>query len=103
MGYYTRFEINQETDYLSNIEQRFEEVTQYNYSSLFEDGNSVKWYDYEKDMKKLSEEYPKHTFILKGYGEESEDMWIHYFKRGKSKKYEAEIKFPKLKDEELKY
>ncbi len=34
-----------------------------------------KWYDWEKDMKKLARKFPNVLFILDGDGEEADDNW----------------------------
>lgn len=37
--------------------------------------HDYKWYDWEKDMKKLARKFPNVLFILDGDGEESNDNW----------------------------
>jgi hypothetical protein len=48
-----------------------------------DDGERIKWYEHEDDMKKLSGEMRGVLFILNGVGEEHGDEWVKYFKNGK--------------------
>lgn len=61
--------------------------------------DEAKWYDYDKEMKELSNAFPKVVFELHGDGEESGDSWIAWYKGGKSVRHEAEI--PPLDDDEF--
>lgn len=56
-----------------------------------ESNESCKWYEYEKDMRKLSEEIKNVLFTLHGEGEESGDIWNAYFLNGKMQKEKASI------------
>ena len=64
------------------------------YTSLF-DGESLKWYDHEQDMKAYSKKFPKLLFILSGEGEESGDIWKDYYKSGRHQLCKAKITFDK--------
>jgi hypothetical protein len=66
------------------------------------DGDSCKWYDYKKDMLELSNQFPSVLFTLSGEGEESGDIWKHYFLGGKSQRCNAELVFPDFCPEKLK-
>lgn len=99
MGYYTKFELEIETPKMSaaaavraNETLRQEIIANSNYSELF-DGESIKWYDHEEEMLKISKENPRFLFILKGIGEEAGDIWVKYFKGGKVQKEKAKITF----------
>ena len=44
--------------------------------------DSMKWYDHEADMEKLSALYPDLYFTLEGDGEEFDDFWRKLFHNG---------------------
>lgn len=91
MGYYTSFELyidsaNGLDDLaIKNVENAIEEM------HIFEPGGCAeyswsaytKWYDYDEDMQLLSYRFPDVVFELRGDGEESEDVWAHYYKGGR--------------------
>lgn len=53
-----------------------------------------KWYDHEKDMVKLSKEFPNVIFHLSGDGEEQGDVWKEIYSGGaKQKSLKAKIVF----------
>lgn len=58
---------------------------------LIED--STKWYDRQIDMKKLSTKFKDVLFELYGNGDESEDIWLEYYKNGGMQRCEARIIF----------
>lgn len=45
--------------------------------------DSMKWYNWERDMTNLSKHFPEVEFVLYGEGEEREDTWRAFFKNGK--------------------
>lgn len=49
---------------------------------IFYSSDTYKWYHFEKDMDKLSQEFPHMTFMLEGDGEDYDDYWIEYFQDG---------------------
>ncbi len=61
-------------------------------AGLFE-GEPMKWYDHEKDMRAYSKGHPDIIFKLYGEGEESEDMWVEFYKNGKMQHCKAKITF----------
>jgi hypothetical protein len=71
-------------------------------SSIIEEGNCEgKWYDWEKDMRKLSKIFPDILFELHGDGEESDDLWKAYFKNGKMQRCHAITVFEEFDERKL--
>jgi len=98
MGYITEFEVTSEYGFPEGFEEKFLEVTQYDfYDGMFE----RKWYDYQENMITLSKLYPDTLFEVDGDGEESGDVWKHYFKNGKDKKIQPEMRWPKFDESSL--
>ena len=62
---------------------------------------NAKWYDHDDDMIGLSNLYPDVLFILEGNGEESDDIWITYYKGGKHQYCPASIIFPEYDESKL--
>ena len=60
------------------------------------------WYEHEADMLVFSRRYPEFVFVLRGKGEETEDMWIKYFKDGKVQVAQAKIEFEAFDPDKLK-
>lgn len=69
------------------------------YGNPFEDAN--KWYEHQADLRQFSLKYPKALFVLKGNGEENDDMWIKYFKDGKCQTVKAKIVFDEFDESKL--
>lgn len=95
MGYYTRHELDviEGEDVVNNdenFENVFNEICDYNFSSLEE---SIKWYDHEENMRAISEKYPNSVFRLNGEGEESGDLWNEYYQNGKMQRCKAQITY----------
>lgn len=89
MGYYSRFEIEQKNTNIDYevIAKKLEKVSGgYTFNEwngvLYSDDN-YKWYDYQKDMKKLSSLYPETIFKVHREGEEAGDIEDTYYKNGK--------------------
>jgi hypothetical protein len=102
MGYYTRFTLS--TDGAVDdevIAEKLTEISQYTWRADLQ-LDEAKWYDYHKDMTKLSNLYPTSTFTLEGVGEEQGDHWIAYYKNGKSQTTEAIITFEPFDETKLK-
>lgn len=110
MGYYTRFSL--EVDNIENNKDYDLGVLhaggsdedfvceQTGYTWAFED--TTKWYDYDKDMKLVSKNYPGVLFTLSGEGEESGDIWKSYYWNGKSQFTRATLVFEEFNPEKLK-
>src|SRR5688500_12222794 len=89
MGYLTLFNIT--------YSERREEIRTYAHQLsdeqmkdpngfCYSDDDCVKWYNYEKDMLFLSQQFPNVLMTVKGEGEDRDDVWIQYFKNGKCSK-----------------
>ena len=67
------------------------------------DGSAVDemtWYDFVDDALILSKEYPDYLFSFHGIGEESDDIWDHYFLNGLN--YRQYIIMPEFNEKLLK-
>lgn len=94
MGYYTKYELeyDDEDGFEDEITDALDKL---GYSDLAA-GHSMemKWYDHERDMIELSQEFPDTVFILTGCGEEEGDLWKKRFVDGKVDEVRAEIVYP---------
>jgi hypothetical protein len=61
--------------------------------------DSLKWYEYEEDMRAISKAYPEYIFELAGSGEETGDIWRDYYKNGKRNRYYLPKKLELEKEE----
>ena len=96
MGYYTYFKMEMKNlDDESNVTEEaviktlvkesewFDWAKEEKYfDNLFWD--TLKWYDWEDDMKRVSLSFPNVVFTLTGRGEEYGDHWRYVFYKGKS-------------------
>ena len=71
----------------------FKSTTLYDFDDL---EDSIKWYEFDKDMLNISEHYPDTVFEIYGDGEESDDKWVSYWCNGISKGGLARIAYPKI-------
>jgi hypothetical protein len=53
-------------------------------------------------MKKLSEEFPDVLFCLEGKGEENGDLWVAYYKNGKTQMCQSEVTYEPYDESKLK-
>lgn len=108
MGYYTEFKLKwyRSKNFIGvpcecKILEDLKEISEYSWMKYEEERiyseEAIRWYDWEKDMKKLSKKYPKILFELLAEGEESGDMWKARFKDGLMEKVEVIISFPEFK------
>lgn len=99
MGYYTSYSLlvnDPKGNDLDIINDLISDRGNSPYYSFDKFGNTIenqKWYDHEKDMIEFSKKYPEVIFTLRGEGEDSEDIWIKYFKNGKMQVCKAVITF----------
>jgi hypothetical protein len=101
MGYLTNFELEVTSNkYDGNdiIDNFIRENTSAEFAL---EGEAIKWYDHEKDLKDFSKKYPDEIFTLTGIGEEFPDAWKLYVKNGKSQLCKAEITYPKFDESKL--
>lgn len=101
MGYYTRFELDlpNSPELLYEVIDAIEEISGYN--GHLEGDNDVKWYDYDKDMRRVSKMYPSILMVLSGTGEEHGDQWKAYYVDGKCHKCSAVVTFPEFDPNQL--
>ena len=97
MGYHTRYklEYHAEPEIMADIKEYIEAHSNMAYAIV--EGQESKWYHWREDMCAMSKAYPTTTFILKGEGEESGDIWRAKIQNGVVKLQKAKIAF----DEEL--
>jgi hypothetical protein len=108
MGYYTEYSLYIEAK--TDIDAKFImhnlfEDEDYARMALEEDGSTgeaCKWYDHEIDLISFSLKYPDVIFKLMGDGEESNDLWVKYFKNGKIQKCKGIINYEPFDESKLK-
>lgn len=109
MGYYTRFSLTIENLDWFNIDADLKRLNKIsadmneivwdgamrldvqcswdNGNDLFE-GEETKWYEWQRDMTKLSKKHPDVRFRLDGVGEEQGDVWQAEFWNGQYRRRE---------------
>jgi len=92
MGYYTNYSLTLDADQetYDRVVARVAEVS--DYSHPFDE--SIKWYYWEANMRKVSLEFPGLRMTVEGEGEESGDIWVAYILDGKVHKAKAKIQLP---------
>ena len=103
MGYNTYFRLTTipELDELSEPAIEFIPKSDFTVNDLInEELDSMKWYNYEEDMKSISKSFPTVVFILDGEGEENGDIWREFFMNGKSYFWALKYELPDF-DEKL--
>jgi len=100
MGYYTKHELEiiSGNDNVTDYEKEIGEISEYG-DSVFEE--SIKWHDCIKDMLEYSKKHPKTLFCITGEGEESGDLWKHYYLNGKMQNCEAKIVYDEFDETKL--
>ena len=118
MGYYTYYDID--FSYDNDAPMSYDEYRRLDYAlgealaeinpNYFWDSDcltnqieeeSMKWYEYDADMRKLSERFPYLIFTLDGKGEDSEDLWRAHYYKGKSQLCRAKIVYEPFDMEKL--
>ena len=103
MGYYSDFSINilpeQEEKTLLKIKDDIEKASGYDFCLEGKNINAyhVKWYNYERNLKYISEKYPCLVFLIDIVGEENGDLMRGQFKDGEYELVKAQISFPPFK------
>ena len=72
--------------------------------SIDEDGypmDETKWYDCDQHLREFSKKYPDVVICIHGEGEETGDIWDHYFKDGKMQSCDAEVIIPPYDESKL--
>lgn len=114
MGYYTTYELEidgQGENWVQGVDEsgnsvrvnigydheaiQREIVQASGYSSLFE-GEAIKWYGHDEEMRAISQKYPNLLFTLTGVGEEAGDMWRCYYQAGRAQRELARIEYGKF-------
>lgn len=110
MGYYTYYSIGFQK--INNDVMMFDEMTKINNEmgaalakihpdyfnpddplTLQIEGDSMKWYEYDEDMRELSKQFPDFLFTLEGDGEDPDDLWRAYYHNGKCQHCPARIMY----------
>jgi len=99
MGYYTQHQLTVSEGFVQEHVEQISLISGYS-QDLFE-GEEVKWYSHEKDMRAHSLNWPELLFTLKGEGEESGDIWIEYYKNGKMQRCKARVVFDDFDESKL--
>jgi hypothetical protein len=102
MGYYTNYILTVRSRNDQDITENFLTIMNSMYSGWEDDSsadhvfylNESKWYDHEKDMKKISRMYPDFLFELTGDGEDRLDFWKLHAKNGNIIKVQGTITYP---------
>ena len=116
MGYYTRYELEVTTpllnDYMhhqcygavkGDLLKAFEEIDILDsvFDENFESCDTVKWYEHEEDMKRISKQFNSLLFILSGEGEENLDSWRKYFLNGRMQVCRAKVAYDSYDEKKL--
>jgi len=105
MGYDTRYKLHalpaQDPDFYEALS-----FTDGYTPGYYEEGDTlfdepVKWYDHDKDMRRLSVEHPGVVFILDGEGEDAGDIWRTFYKGGKSYTWRPDVEPPAYDPDQL--
>lgn len=104
MGYYTYYSlevIGEDTENVIKELRSENDNAEYAFTESGDSYDSLKWYDYEKDMRSFSTRFPDLIFKLSGEGEEPGDLWIRYFKNGKMQYSKAIITYEPFNEGKL--
>lgn len=101
MGYYTKYSLSLENDDDNSAQEYIDSLDSIINNIYMQGVQPYKWYEYRKDMLKLSRLFPNVTFILEGKGEEDGDLWKEYFKDNKNIRHNCRITYPPNPFEEI--
>lgn len=108
MGYYTEYKlaiVDGQVDSEAFIDT-LNNVTGYAWEDegdCYSPGDTIKWYEFDDNMKQIAKMYPDVLFRLRGDGEESGDIWQNFYKNNKSYKWRfGEVVFPQYDPEKMK-
>ena len=105
MGYYTDFYLKadnvseKEADSIGQMLADFFTLESWGVENEW--SGKDKWYDYESDMRAISEEFPDALFTIDGHGEDYEDIWRAWFKNGKMQFCEAQIVYADFDEQKM--
>ena len=100
MGYYTNYTVTAFAQDYTRAEEAMKALeTASGYTGWYGDPaertlNEVKWYDWEKDLSRVSREFKDVIFKVRGVGEEDDDLWESWTHDGFTEKVGAIIRFP---------
>ena len=77
---------NLELDIIEKLENSDDLGFGYVLIGIYESSQLWKWYECETEMKEFSKLFKYVIFIIKGEGEQNDEIWYRYFKNGKMKK-----------------
>jgi hypothetical protein len=106
MGYSTDYTLEHDTpdDELDIKEALLKsDLMDYDIDDLMDNGVTIKWYEHEEEMLRLSYAFPNTIFILHGEGEEQGDVWKKRFINNTVETVRAEVTitdFEELPDDE---
>lgn len=87
MGYYTYYECLNSDVEKELIQAKIDEIRnagEYDFCEELFAGEPTKWYDSDKDLKRLSEALPGIIIRIEGSGEDSGDLWVEVWLNGQS-------------------
>lgn len=85
MGYYSSFEVIDTNFELEELHDILEECTRYSfylYDGVLSTNDTCKWYDCEKDLALITQDYPGKFIEMERIGEESPDIARYMAKDG---------------------
>lgn len=100
MGYYTHYDVSVESDSrdaaVAAIRAMAEAMGYH--ANWLDDQNfyisDAKWYEWEKDVAKVSASHHGAVFLIEGNGEDHDDIWRAWAYAGNVETIKAEITFP---------
>lgn len=104
MGYYTDFYFEvmgvdepMQQYFIKKFNDFLNTKWKYRYETFTTSGRTydqIKWYDSWKDLHEFAEKNPGYTFVLKGFGEDTEDIWIAWARDQWLQKEKGKVVYP---------